>query len=52
MHIFDSVEHAKNLAAQWMWIYNNDLIVRLMGDSTKKVTRGYLNNGGSIFSSC
>ena len=50
MHIFDSVEHAKNLAAQW--IYNNDLIVGLMGDSTKKVTRGCLNNGGSIFSSC
>ena len=24
MHIFDSVEHAQNLATQWMWVYNNE----------------------------
>jgi len=23
MHIFDSIEHAQNLATQWMWVYNN-----------------------------
>jgi putative transposase len=23
MHIFDSIEHEKNLATQWMWVYNN-----------------------------
>jgi putative transposase len=24
MHIFDSIEHAQNLATQWMWVYNNE----------------------------
>ena len=24
MHIFDSIEHAQNLASQWMWVYNNE----------------------------
>jgi len=24
MHIFDSIEHAHNLAIQWMWVYNNE----------------------------
>jgi putative transposase len=24
MRIFDSVEHAQNLAPQWMWVYNNE----------------------------
>ena len=24
MHIFDSVEHAKNMATQWMRVYNNE----------------------------
>jgi len=24
MHIFDSVEHAQNLATQLMWVYNNE----------------------------
>ena len=23
MHIFDSIDHAQNLATQWMWVYNN-----------------------------
>jgi hypothetical protein len=23
-HIFDSIEHAQNLATQWMWVYNNE----------------------------
>ena len=23
LHIFDSVEHAQNLATQWMLVYNN-----------------------------
>ncbi|MBL7005232.1 MAG: transposase [Gammaproteobacteria bacterium] len=24
MHIFDSIKHTQNLAAQWMWVYNNE----------------------------
>lgn len=24
MHMFESVEHAQELATQWLWLYNNE----------------------------
>jgi len=24
LHLFESVEHAQELATQWLWLYNNE----------------------------